>query len=416
MTMKLTNPKQAPKARQRGVATLVISGVLLFVITLAGIVAARTVLMETRVTANEHRSMQAFNSAQAGLDFYAALLALGGVDRTDGSISIPVDANGLPIIDIDDFLDGGNCVPGGGVQFDFTFEGVGAPGFFNVISEGFSDDCVGVRRIHQRLAIGLGELPDFPKFALIAAAGVAGGGNAHNMINPEVNLTIWTGQNHDPSQSNTLVSNPADPCDYANDAVLLKDCLPQGNQPGQVINDKGLSVIANDVNLALLAQDGEFFEAFFGETEQEFLAAGKAEITSVADFGGLLSEGPVIGGSYWVDGDLGFQTPTIGCSTDVAVTEECGRADHDGEEMPSLLIVDGNLTIQGNPVVYGLLYVKGDLVVNGTLRVYGAIVVEGQVGGNGNVDSYFSSLTLGAVSTGLSAVTLVPGSWRDWDI
>lgn len=389
-----------------GAATLVITVMLLFAMSLFVVYTGHTVSVEKKVTANQQREMQAFNSAQAGIDYFVALVELDQVDRITGAIldtAPPVPGN----------VTGAGCTAGGALPQFVLASQRPVQNTYAVDSLGFSDDCIGERRIRVSVSGGGIGLRSTPSYPLIARGNVTGGGSAHNIMNPEANLTIWTGADHDPANSHTLISNPSDPCDYTNSGILLQSCRPTGNSPGQLMNDQGLSVIANDPNLGALTAD-QYFLNFFGKTHAQLLADGNVESISSGDFVAAVA-GPLEGGAYSVDGSLSLQGGTVGCSGGLQPNQECGRGDHqDLTVSPSLVIVDGDLDIAGNPAAYGVVYVRGDLVVNGTLRMFGSLIVEGQVTGNGNVDIYYDSSVIEGVSLDTAAAIIVPGTWRDW--
>lgn len=404
MTRKQTGNTHRP--RSIGAATLVITVVLLFVMSLFVVYTGHTVSVEKTVTANQQREMQAVNSAQAGIDYFVALVEMNQVDRETGAILATA-----PAVPGNVTADG--CMSGGGLpQFALASERL-APRVYSVDALGFSDDCIGERRVRASVARGSIGLRNPPNYPVIARGNVTGGGAAHNIMNPESNLTIWTGATHDPANSHTLIANPANPCDYRNPEILLQSCRPTGNQPGPLMYDQGLSVIANDPNLSVLSND-QYFLNFFGKTHEQLLADGNVEAISAQDFLAAVA-GPLEGGAYSVSGPLALQGGTVGCSGSLQPNQECGRGAHQHLDVhPSLVIVDGNLSAAGNPVVYGVVYIRGDLNVSGTLRVFGSLIVEGQVTGNGNVDVYFASQVIENVAMDVAAATVVPGTWRDW--
>lgn len=73
--------RQPPRLRaQRGVATLVVVMVLLFVVTMVAAYASRNMIFEQRTGANYYRSTQAFEVAEAGVQWAQAMLNSGRVD------------------------------------------------------------------------------------------------------------------------------------------------------------------------------------------------------------------------------------------------------------------------------------------------------------------------------------------------
>jgi len=400
---------------QRGAATLIVTVVLLFLITTVSVITAQTVVVENQVTANQQREMQAFNAAQAGLDYFMLLLGLEEIDPETGQWSTDSD----PFRFIDDSkvvqMDG-DCQEGGVAQFALDSVKVAdMPGFYDVTASGFSADCLARRVISQRVVRGVSEEHEMERVPVVAGGSVIGGGSAHNVANPENNFTIWSGAPHDPANSHTLISDPANPCDYDNQTIRLEECLPHGNRQG-LIRDNSLSVIASDLNLVALREDPDaFFENFMGRPPVDFRHRGLAQRLSPAEAEEAITA-VMEGGRYWVDGPLNIQGGTIGCTEAVGSNEECGRGSHPGQEKPSLVIIDGDFSVQGNFVAYGVIYVRGNLNVNGTMRVYGSIIMEDDVKGNGNVDVFFSSSTLDEIEpVRVDLPTVVPGTWRDWD-
>lgn len=400
--------------RQRGAATLIVTVVLLFLITILSVITAQTVVVENQVTGNQQREMQAFNAAQAGLDYFMLLLGLEEIDPETGQWS--TDSDPFRFIDESKVVQvNGDCAEGKVAQFALDSVRVAdMPGFYDVTASGFSADCLARRVISQRVVRGVGEQHEMERVPVVAGGSVIGGGSAHNVANPENNFTIWSGAPHDPANSHTLISDPANPCKYDNQAIRLQECLPHGNRVG-LIRDNSLSVIASDRNLQELRKTPDaFFENFMGRPPNDFENLGLATSLSPADAEEAITAG-MEGGRYWVDGPLNIQGGTIGCTLGMTSTQECGRAGHSGEEKPSLVIVNGDFSVQGNFVAYGVIYVRGNLKVNGTMRVYGSIIMEDDVGGNGNVDVFFSSSTLAEVEpVRIDMPTVVPGTWRDW--
>ncbi|TVP81507.1 pilus assembly PilX N-terminal domain-containing protein [Thioalkalivibrio sp.] len=401
--------------RQRGAATLIVAVVLLFLITILSVITAQTVVVENQVTGNQQREMQAFNAAQAGLDYFMLLLGLEEIDPETGQWSS--DSNDpFRFIEYSKVVHvNGACQEGDVAQFALDSVRVpDMPGFYDITASGFSADCLARRVISQRVVRGVSEEHEMERVPVVAGGSVIGGGSAHNVANPENNFTIWSGAPHDPANSHTLISDPANPCDYNNQAIRLQECRPTGNRQG-LIRDNSLSVIASDMNLQELRKTpDEFFRNFMGRPPVDFSSHGLAQRVSPAEAEKAITD-VMEGGRYWVDGPLNIQGGTIGCSEAVGSNQECGRGTHPGQEKPSLVIVNGDFSVQGNFVAYGVIYVRGNLKVNGTMRVYGSIIMEDDVGGNGNVDVFFSSSTLAEIEpVRVDLPTVVPGTWRDW--
>ncbi|MEO1945373.1 MAG: pilus assembly PilX N-terminal domain-containing protein, partial [Candidatus Thioglobus sp.] len=74
---------------QSGAATLLIAVIMLIAISLVTFLTGKTVLMETKMAANNYRASQAMADADAGMDYALAYFDDGGLDH---------DGNGLDVI------------------------------------------------------------------------------------------------------------------------------------------------------------------------------------------------------------------------------------------------------------------------------------------------------------------------------
>lgn len=68
------------RAHERGAATLVVVMVLFFIVALVAAYTSRNLIFEQRTSANQYRSTQAFEAAEAGLEWALAMLNSGRVD------------------------------------------------------------------------------------------------------------------------------------------------------------------------------------------------------------------------------------------------------------------------------------------------------------------------------------------------
>ena len=72
-------PRRAARP-QRGAATLVVVMLLFFVVSLVAAYASRNLIFEQRTSANQYRSTQSFEAAEAGLEWAQAMLNSGRID------------------------------------------------------------------------------------------------------------------------------------------------------------------------------------------------------------------------------------------------------------------------------------------------------------------------------------------------
>lgn len=110
--MKTRSATMNQMKRQKGIATLFVGVVLLFVITLVTLYAARTGFLEQAISGNDYKAKRAFEAAQAGLDF-AQVYFKRNIDQyqdwgwTDCVVGQPdtfprvLDGDGNPAVDTD---------------------------------------------------------------------------------------------------------------------------------------------------------------------------------------------------------------------------------------------------------------------------------------------------------------------------
>jgi len=387
----LTAKSQLNINKQQGAATLIVALILLVAMTIVTIFAARSAVMEQKIYANEFRSKQAFEAAEAGLEYgIAYLLTTGGADKDDDNVidTIP----GFTFADT-------------GSEYQVTLVDNSAGKFIDisVTSTGLSDDDSARTLIAQRVAI-VPALPEVPGNPLISKGAVSINGAAE-IVNPEGNATIWTG---DPSVTFSGASG--------------KTKIPDPSDPTQLIdssdsNGLGPDVIAADTTLSSMT-DAEFFEAFMGTNKTSYQNAGSVREVPASDAANAYTA-PSPGLDLareeilWVDGSPSLNgNVTVGCTITVTGGNVCPSAN----TKPVVLVIDGNLQGNGTVKVYGLVYITGDFSGSGNLEVTGAVIMEGDVTGTGSLNvTYDSSVLQDAGKIPLSAGSLA-GSWHDFNL
>ncbi len=397
---------------QVGAASLPITILILFVSALALIAVSRTTMMEQRISGNEIRARQAFQAAQAGVDHALAYMRGGTAGRG-------IDRGGVGIADIipSVLLENGAtykvwyCNPTTAISPGFSpcsnlpltcGAGFTEKAFFSmplVLSCGWSDDGVAQQSIlvNMSRASSLANAPDLP---LMTSGPINVQGNA-TIWNYFTNLTIWTGP---PLLSlgnlgKTFIRNPTVPppdretepplfpgssCNLYDDYVCVTDKVAQG-----------MDVIDNDLTLKNILPE-VMFKNIFGVnfyTYKTGIATLTLTSTEVAGLAGAMGEAVVITG---VSADVSLPGGTIG-----------------SRDRPVVLIIEGNWSQDGNPIIYGMVYVMGNMDLIGSPLVHGAVYVAGSVGGAGSLDVVFDPFTL-ENSKGLGQSGILAGSWRDW--
>ena len=392
--------------RQRGVATLLISLILLVVITFVTLYTSRSVLLEQKISTNEFRGRMAFEAAEAGSD--AAIAAISsGWTMADDDTRLPADQNVYP-----------DCLPTAEYNVIFDINGDGTPDAnaktldngstvavtmtcsvnqslisYDITSVGNSDDNTAKRTINQTLII-IPPLPNTPDNPLLTRGGVVIGGSA-TVSNPEGNSTIWSGGDVNVGSNNstsTQIANPTHP-NYPNCLGGSVQCL-ENMVPSSSRDVTGVDVIENDNSLGNLTPD-QFFFNFFGTTPEIYR---ESRVTLETTGGQLDTLSGTTGEVMWVDGTVNISgNNTFGSPT-----------------KPVIMVIDGDFDASGNITIYGLLFVIGSITGTGSVDITGSAVVNGiNSGGGGSLDVVYNSRVLKSTfSYGRPAAG--SGTWRDF--
>ena len=411
--MKFPHQSMITGGHQRGVATLVISMIILVTITFITLYTAKTVLMEQKISTNEYRSRMAFEAAEAGAEMAVSYIN-NGRDQ-DGDTLLP---GNLPGSDDDEFLfdsnsDGANdtnilTLPGGGrVVVSLVNADVGDIIATDITSQGWSDDGAATRTINQTVAL-VDPLPNTPENPLTTQGTVVIGGSA-TVHNPEGNSTIWSGGDVDLGANNSTATEIADP-----GSANYPDCLGDSVNPCDLIqaSDRyvaSLDIIEYDSSLANLSPS-DFFRNFFGtspEVYRETRVTMDIDIAAGDNINDIhLANKEVI----WVEGNVTISGLTVGCAQAMTGNNICPAADME----PSILIINGDLTLQGGPQFYGIVYVAGNVTIVGNSTMVGAVVTQGAATNTtGSLDVWYNSDLLAQLSD-VGPPAGGGGSWRDF--
>jgi len=246
-------------SRQKGAATLLTSVILLIAITLVTFLTAKTVLQETKMTANNYRAAQAIAHADAAMDFAVTYFNENGIDSdSDGSVDTQGDEFTAPALSTITFDNNdGTCT---------TYDDMKSA---LITATGTSDDEIGVRTITQCVGSINIFSDEGPQQPLISKGSVSLTGN-FKVVNRVNNTTIWTGANIDIGNSvsaSTYVwphTSMRPDITNANRSTFENTATPIQNAEIVSTKDMGLGVdiIESDATLAGLDSD-EMFEAFF---------------------------------------------------------------------------------------------------------------------------------------------------------
>lgn len=407
--------------RQKGAISLLTALILLIGISLITFFTAKTVLVETQISANNYRTSQAVAAAQAALDEGTAYFMAGGTDHDDPMNGIdftaPTPAQQPSVA---------NCVMPVGTPAApaaltthlalFYFDNVagnrcgvdvGDNNAALLVARGWSDDCSAMREISQCLGtfdiFAGGKTPEQP---FVTRAGVGVFGNAR-IVNRYNNSNIWAGGDAGvagASFATFLRPSNTSRSDY--DSTQLND--PNENTNTQLVSNRnagfGIDVVTNDPTLGTKSPN-EFFEMFFAQSKTDLMNVADG-IGQRYDVGSTFPTNDT--GLIWI-GDDGAPSTTTTSITGGTIGSESNIA---------ILIVNGDLSISGNVDFFGVIYVTGELRITGTPSVRGSVISEnGPNAGGGTLNLVYvpygeGSGTPNPFIPGTGAV--IPGSWRDW--
>ncbi len=419
--------------RQRGVAALAVTLLLFAAMCLVAAYANRGVLFEQRASANQYRAAQAFEAAEAGIEWAIAQLnqpqridgqclpstdaadtsfrerfvqslpdtgRLAPVTWTSGTMPIALQpacvhtaagwscrcpSNGLPSLDA---VDPGDGLPHPAFVVQFSAEA--QTGLIRITSTGCSSaegpcrpGAAGRPDASARLQVVLGLLPGLrlaPTAALTVKGSVDVGTAALGVHNPDVasgGITVRAG------------------------GSLLGSALRLTTAPGGAA---GASVSAQDAALASI-DSNHLFATHFGVDKAHWNSHAAVQAIDcrsecaarvVAAINGVAANRMVS-----ITGDVHLSGPvTLGSPA-----------------QPVVLVVDGTLTLDGDVALYGLAYASGirwDDTHSAQAQVHGALISASTYQGNGTPDLYHDAAVLRALQLHTGSVARVPGSWRDF--
>ncbi|MFA5985373.1 MAG: hypothetical protein WC782_15255 [Methylococcaceae bacterium] len=395
---------------QQGAVSLVVGLVLLTSITLIALLTSKTVAVESQISANHYRMLQALAAANYAMDYGVSYFDNGGFDQNGDDI---IDTIMVPDL-ISTYAGqvthasvefthaaGSRCVPLAAVP-DWRYG--------MLVATGFSDDGLAKRQLTQCVSALNILVNGGAKQALVASGNVRLTGQAR-IINRYSRNNIWSGGVVALIPSGLATYNNSLAADDAAE-VDQEKLNPDSTYKTQLVSNHnlgvGLDIVAEDNGLSTLS-GLEFFKYFFAlQTQAELrqLAASNGQLYSnMTD----LTSGPPKSGLIWLDGPQVLQDVRIGSDT-----------------VPAIVFVNGDVTITGESIIKGMIYVAGRLAVEGTPKVFGSCLVAGSdamgrrllnlptVSGAGALTLVYAPVFASKrlPLPGLTAV--VAGSWRDW--
>ncbi|MCD6048077.1 MAG: hypothetical protein K0S08_1724 [Gammaproteobacteria bacterium] len=356
---------------QKGVALLVFVFILLLTITWMSIMMAKSGQLAQKISANQYRAQQAFEAAEAGLNFGTVYLA-------QNKTTIVSDANADGYIDSYSNASITNVTLSNGSKFTITFSNPTANNF-NVIqikSVGTSGDSSASREIRQ-LVYYTPLLLNFSSYPVVVRGSIALSGSSQ-INNTTGNVSIQSGGPITISGSaKTVISSGT-----SSTASSIKSDISQ--------NTPALVSTGSDT----------FFSQHFGTSAINV----KNSVNHLFQNSNNTSYDSVLNGltstSIWIEQTGG--TATIGGSTTIGSVSA-----------PVVLIVNGDLRLSGSSKIYGYVYVSGSLQSSNTATLTGGLAVGGNIADSGNFTMNYDTAVLNNIQQQLGQYGAIPGSWND---
>jgi len=413
---------------QRGTAALVVTLLLVFAMLIVVAVANRNAVVETRASANQYRSTQSFEAAEAGLEWALARLndnlpigddCLPSADpaapsfrdrylRDDGAgfLAATGDDAGTPVPLQASCVrgdDGWSCsCPANGPAVVAEPEGTAtAPSFTLRFADGarlgivraIATGCTrrgapcsaSTEAGHEaaaRLEVALGLVAGL-RAAPVAALTVAGSIDA--------GLGALGVHNRDAASGGIAI--------HAGGSVV-GDALRLSAPAGSPLDG---SVVSGDTQLAALTGD-RFFARWFGGDRAAWSAQPAATGVGCASNCAAGIAGAVAGGSRLiaVDGDVALDGPL----------------DLGSPERPIVLLATGALRLRGAVRLHGVVVAGSldwrDAAANTGALVRGAVLVEGSYQGDAAADLLHDATLLARLQRQTGSFARVNGSWKDF--
>lgn len=361
-----------PKKNQTGAATLVITAILLVSISLIAIFAGNYSVMQQKIIANGYRSQQAYEAAEAGLEF--------GINyfQQNGSAIIATATGGF----IPPYSDSNtnNVALANGSRYTITYANPVANNYrlITVTSTGTSDDGTASRTVSQQINYG-SILYSAPTSTLITRGELELSGSAR-IVNTQTNSTVQSG-------SETEISG-------SGQTTISTGVGSNSSSIGSDVQQNNSSLSSQSVS--------SFFASYFGVNTTVVQNNATYTFSELGNYSSSLSG--KTGSLIWLNQTVGDATINGNITIGSAAS-------------PVILIVNGNLNLGGSAIIYGLVFVLGSATTDiiGNSQIIGGLISVGDLNVRGNTTiTYSSSVLTNIQNTVNTYYAKVPGSWRDF--
>ncbi|MDE1926664.1 MAG: pilus assembly PilX N-terminal domain-containing protein [Burkholderiales bacterium] len=455
-------PSQSNSRRQRGAGALIVVLVLFFVMSLVAAYSSRNIIFEQKTSANQYRSTQAAEVAEAGIEWALGMLNAGNIDAN----CLPSDAgisfrNRYLTIDTTTGANSGNISPttwlNGGVTQEYWIGCVGTGVDANW-------NCKCPTNANPALAAPAGVNTTAPAFVVWFQAGATPGTvlitslgctmvdlNPQGCLNPAAHLPQTGGTSMQLIQATLALKGAIATPPSAALTTLGSVCA--GNAAMTFTNtEPGVNGVTIDAGGTITPACGGNPPAVPPNWVLSSVPGTPQSTNSLAPGDSTLSNWLVAGAAPDVPQDRYFNwvfglprsayqwqpaAIRINCPCDpnaLAATAAAnpghvlwltGDANLNAAAAvsigtpasPVVMIVNGNITAPGSPVtVNGLVYSYGapgwTWTIAGALQVQGAAIAEGSFDGTGNAHFVYDLGVLNTLRLSSGSFVRVPGSWQ----
>lgn len=358
--------------QQLGAATLLVATILLVSITLVVLFAGNYSIAQQKISSNTARNLQAFEAAEAGLEYGINYLKQNSATvlatKVSGFVQPYSDSNTT------------NVTLANGSKYSITYSNPIANNYnlITVTSVGTNDDGTATRTISQRVRFGsiLYKTPTSPAIA-----------KGQVTISGSSNITNTTGSNTITSGSTASLSGSS-------------STLAQGgvtSTSGHINSD----IQQNNSTLASQSS-ADMFASYFGASMATVKSNANYVFTNLSNYSSSLNG--ITGATIWIDqtsGDARLSgTSVIGSPT-----------------APVLIIVNGNMDMSGSTTIYGIVIVLGTTTtdITGSTNITGGILSTDALRLAGTSNLNYSTSVVNTIQQTLGTYyAKVPGTWRDY--
>jgi len=387
---------------QRGAATLGIALMMVFAILLSVAFANRSVIFEAKTSANQYRAAQAFEAAEAGLDWAIAQL---NRDAPIGDDCLPsTQAAASPFREHGAAVIEAACIESDGA-WSCSCPASGAPQPVGTSSSALAFAI----RLTPASQAGLLQLTSIGCSESTAAC-LTGSGSSGARAQVQVLVGRLPGLDSPPSAALTIRGTPS----FSSPSFVVRHADPRSggitvhsggsvdSTPLQLTSSPGTpaaaSVISDDSALAQLSTQG-LFASTFRMDKPAWRAQPAVRIVDCKSACDAALAQAAHTSLMWLDGGLRLETPIV-----------LGTPEH-----PVLLVVDGPVDIHANAVIHGVIYaMSSSWTDTAGASINGAVLVEGDLQATGATQINHNATTLQALHDHTGSYARVPGSWRDF--